>query len=224
MNDNLDKIKSVIRRLDRDGDSQIVSRNPGAAEFRYVSIPSGEAEAIRTWVVRENATNAIEIGLAYGYSALHICEGLLINNGFDSRHTIIDPWQVQDEGYAKAGLDILSEAGLDSIIEFHSDMSQIVLPQFFKASRTFDFAFVDGNHRCDYVFVDLFYLGLIVEPGCVIFLDDYNYPGIKKAATFFVKNLDWNIEEVNCDRDHVWAVIRTREEPDKRDFRHFVEF
>ena len=222
--EKINKIRSVIQSLNRNGDTPVLSRNPDAAKFRYVSIPSSEAEAIKRWVIKEKATNAIEIGLAYGFSALHLCEGLVMNNGFNSKHTIIDPWQIQDKGYAKCGLDILSKAGLDPITEFHPEMSQIVLPQLLKANKRFDFAFVDGNHLFDYVFVDLFYLGKLLEPGCTIFLDDYNFPGIKSAASFFTKNLDWNIEEIDSDKDHEWAVIRTTEKDTKRHFKYFIEF
>jgi len=31
---------------------------------------------------------------------------------------------------------------------------------------------VDGNHRFDAVFVDLYYLGRLLRPGGVMFLDD----------------------------------------------------
>jgi len=220
----LNKIRTTIRSLDRDGDTPILSKNPDAAKFRYVSIPTGEAKAIKSLVMKEKASSSIEIGLAYGFSALAICEGLVMNNSLKCRHTIIDPWQSQDEGYAKCGLEILSEAGLDPIIEFYPEKSQIVLPRFLSENKKFDFGFVDGNHLFDYVFVDLFYLGHLIEPGAIIFLDDYDYPGIKSASSFFIKNLDWRIEDINSDKDHEWAVIRTAKSDDKRHFKYFVGF
>ena len=80
-----DQVRAVIESLDREGSIRVMSRNP-RADFRTVSITTGEAEAIRKWVIDENATHTIEIGLAFGFSALHICEGLLLNVNPDPKH------------------------------------------------------------------------------------------------------------------------------------------
>jgi predicted O-methyltransferase YrrM len=45
------------------------------------------------------------------------------------------------------GLEILEEAGIKSLVEFHGEKSHLALPQFLKEGRQFDLAFVDGNHR-----------------------------------------------------------------------------
>ncbi len=167
--------------------------------------------------------HTIEIGLAFGFSALHICEGLLLNGNPDPRHVTLDPWQAS--AYANRGLEILEEAGVKSLVEFHEEKSQLALPQFVKEGRQFDLAFVDGNHRFDAVFVDLYYLGHLVRKSGVIILDDYNLPGIKRAVSFFVNNLAWQIEETSPqDDEHQWVVLRTSVEEDTRDFRYFAEF
>ena len=89
----------------------------------------------------------------------------------------------------------------------------------------FDLAFVDGNHRFDGVFVDLFYLGRLVRPGGIVFLDDYQLPGVARAASFFTSNLGWTFEEISpADALHQWAVLRTSAVPDTRSFDHFVAF
>jgi hypothetical protein len=72
--------------------------------------------------------------------------------------------------------------------------------------------------------VDLYYLRHVVKKGGIIILDDYQLPGIKRAASFFVKNLEWQIEESCSDDKHHWAVLRTSENEDARDFRYFVDF
>ena len=84
---------------------------------------------------------------------------------------------------------------------------------------------MDGNHRFDAVFLDLYYLGHLVRRGGTIILDDYDLPGIAKAASFFVSNLRWEIEETAPpDAEHQWVVLRTATTPDRRDFRYFVDF
>jgi methyltransferase family protein len=85
--------------------------------------------------------------------------------------------------------------------------------------------FVDGNHHFDGVFVDLCYLGRHVRPGGVVFLDDYQLPAVKRAASFFLRNLGWELEEVSeWDELHRWAVLRTSTAPDARPFGYYVDF
>jgi predicted O-methyltransferase YrrM len=217
------QVRTVIESLDRDGKTPIVSRNPNA-DFRAVSITPEEAESIREWVIAENASQTIEIGLAFGYSALYICEGLLTNGDPNAKHVAIDPGQLPEKAYASCGLEILNKAGLSPIIEFYGDESQIILPQLLKQGREFDLAFIDGNHRFDYVFLDLYYLGRLIRKGGIIILDDYNLPGIERAASFFIKNLKWKIEEIQTDNRHHWVVLRTSEKSDGRDYMYFVDF
>lgn len=222
-NNSINKVRSVIARLDRDGDRKVFPDNPNIPPFRTASIRTAEGESLKQWVVKEKAINSIEIGLAYGFSTLYICEGLL-HNEQNPKHTIIDAWQTKPDKYANIGLDLLAKAGVEDIIEFHGEKSQIVLPRFLAENRKFDFAFVDGNHRFDYVFSDLFYLGQLVRLGGVIFMDDYNAPGIKKAAKFFVKNLGWRIEDDGSDKEREWAILRISEKEDSRQYDYFVDF
>ena len=111
------------------------------------------------------------------------------------------------------------------MVELHAEDSQISLPRFLDEARSFDFAFIDGNHRFDRVFVDLFYLGHLVRRGGIIFLDDYQLPGVARATSFFASNLGWTLAEVSAsDELHQWAVLRTSVGPDERAFDHFVDF
>ena len=110
-------------------------------------------------------------------------------------------------------------------VEFHSEESQIVLPRFLTERRTFDLAFVDGNHRFDGVFVDLVYLGRLLRSRGIVFLDDYQLPAVARATSFCVTNLAWTLEEVSdADDLHQWAVLRTPEEPDTRPFDYYIDF
>jgi len=192
-------------------------------DVRTVSITPGEGEALSRWVHRENATRTIEIGLAYGLSALYMCDGLIRSGQPDPRHVVLDPFQARR--FANCGLQVLEEAGVASLVEHHSEISQLALPAFVKEGRQFDFAFVDGNHRFDAVFLDLFYLGRLLPKGGVVIVDDYNLPGIQRAVAFFLSNLNWSLEETSPEDDsHHWVALRTATGGDDRDFRYFVEF
>jgi predicted O-methyltransferase YrrM len=174
-------------------------------------------------VTREGATRTIEVGLGYGLSAMFIGEALLSGGEASARHVALDP--NQETSFADCGLQVLDEAGFGQLVEFHAEESQIALPRFVSEGRSFDFAFVDGNHRFDRVFLDLVYLGRLLRPGGIVFVDDYQLPAVACAAAFFLTNLGWNSEEKSAADDlHQWAVLRTSLAPDTRTFDSFVDF
>lgn len=188
-----------------------------------IAIPAAEGEALLHRVELERARRTIEIGLGFGVSALFICEGLLAGGDPDARHVALDP--NQRTGFSEIGLRNLREAGVDRLVEFHELPSEIGLPRLLSEGRSFDLAFVDGNHRFDWVFPDVTILGRLVRPGGVIMLDDYQLPSARKTVSFFTRNLGWTIEEEGrADDLHHWVVLRTAAPPLERDFDHFVDF
>lgn len=212
-----ERIRRVIEQLVEKGS---VTDADGVERCVFpVALNLRAAAALRDWVLRERAVHTIEVGLAFGFSTLHICQALVLTGDPEARHIAIDPHQLT--GYASVALCVLQDAGVAHMVDLQSEESQLVLPQFLAGGRCFDLAFVDGNHRFDYVFVDLFYLGRLVRKGGVIILDDYNLPGIKRAVSFFVANLDWTVADIVEDR---LVVLRTATGPDTRDFRFFAEF
>jgi predicted O-methyltransferase YrrM len=212
----------VIERLVRGGTA--VARSDGTLHSIFpVAVYAAEGEALREWVLREGATRTIEIGLGYGISALHICEGLLGNADPVARHVDLDPYQATR--FADCGLQFLEEAGIAQMVEHHAEESQIALPRFLDEARRFHLAFVDGNHRFDGVFLDLVFLGRLVRAGGIVFVDDYQLPAVARAASFCVTNLGWTLEEVSTADDlHRWAVLRTSAVPDTRPFDYYVDF
>jgi predicted O-methyltransferase YrrM len=226
-------IESVAERAASAQIEQVLADLLGSGEIRAddgtvhrlfpVSISAEEGQELREWVVREHALSTIEVGLAYGVSALFICQGLVMNGDEVARHTVLDPYQAAR--FANCGLQALARAGVAHLVEHHPEESQTALPRFVAEGRRFDFAFVDGNHRYDAVFLDLIYLGRLVRGGGIIFLDDYQLPAVARAVSFCVTNLDWTIEKVStADAHHQWAVLRTTAKPKERGFDYFVDF
>ena len=218
----LDLIHGVLARLVRDG--TVVADSDGSVHRLFpVAVGPVEGAAIRSWVIREHASQTVEIGLGYGISALYACEGLLTVGGPGARHVVIDPHQ--QTRFAGCGLRVLGEAGIVGLVECHAEESQAALPRLLAEGRRFDLAVVDGNHRFDAVFVDLYYLGRLLRPGGIVFLDDYHLPGVARAASFFLANLTWALEETSTTDDrHHWAVLRTSTKPDTRPFDYLADF
>lgn len=210
----LGRVRIVLARLIRDG--RATARSDGSVHDLFpVAVSPAEGAAIRSWVIAEAAIRTIEIGLGYGISALFACEGLLTVGDPAARHVVIDPYQ--DARFARCGLQFLEDAGAIDLIEHHARESQLVLPELLGQDSQFDLAIVDGNHRFDAVFVDLYYLRRLLRPGAVVFLDDYQLPGVSRAVAFYRANLGWAIEETSADDDdHHWAVLRTSTQPDTR--------
>jgi predicted O-methyltransferase YrrM len=198
-----------------------------APEILPVAIGPVEGAALRDLIVRERARTTLEAGLGWGVGTLFVLEGLL-TNGADVRHVAADPWQFRGlEGHRTrfegAGLAVLEEAGARELVEFHEEESQLVFPRLLSEGREFDLVFLDANHRFEGVFVDLFYAGRLLRERGVVFVDDVQLPGVRRAVDFFVANLAWEVEDEGAEgEEHAWSVVRTT----SRDayLRPYVEF
>jgi len=215
------RAREVRDRLLRDG--ELVAHSDGSRQSIFpVAIGGREGGALEAWVRREGVSRTIEVGLGYGIAALSICIGLA-DAGHDQWHLAIDPHQ--STRFAGCGLQTLAEAGFADMVELVEEPSEIVLPRLLAEQRSFDLAFVDGNHRFDGVFVDLVYLGRLVRPGGIVVADDHQLPAVSRAASFCTTNLGWTVEETSADDPHHhWIVLRTARSPDTRRFDHYVEF
>jgi predicted O-methyltransferase YrrM len=130
----------------------------------------------------------IEVGLAYGSSALAIGEALSSTGGTSS-HIVIDPFQAT--AYDNVGWDVLNAAGLADQTTLIREASCIALARLAGDRFTADAAFVDGGHRFHDVFVDLYFLRKLVRPGGLIILDDVAWPSVAAALRYFESNLGW---------------------------------
>jgi predicted O-methyltransferase YrrM len=153
------------------------------------SLDEQGGEALRDLAVAEGAQRTIEVGLALGMSALFMCEAVLQRAG---RHVAIDPFQ--QESWKGAGLRTLREAGVEQIVEVIEEESQLVLPRLLAEGRRFDFAFIDGDHRFEGVFVDLYFMTRLIEPGRLVVVDDMWMPSVRTAVAYVERNLGVTLE------------------------------
>ena len=157
--------------------------------FQRVALPQQECDALRDVLVKERARVVLEVGLAYGNSALAIGEALVLNGAAGISHVLIDPHQ--QSSFANAGWQALRAAGLGPSSRLISEPSSIALARLTSEGFATDAAFVDGNHRFHEVFVDLYYLRKLVRPGGLIVLDDAEWPSVGTALRYFDVNLGW---------------------------------
>jgi predicted O-methyltransferase YrrM len=184
--DRRTRIRQVRARLVREGPPW--TRGP-ERDFETITLPERDCDLLRDLLISEGAQAIVEIGLAYGSSALAIGEALVAVDPPHPRHIVIDPFQQQ--AFANVGWDLLRSAGLDSIATLMATPSSVALPQLTAEGIVVDAAFVDGSHRFHEIFVDLYYLRKIVRPGGLIVLDDDWTPSVRTAVRYYEENLGW---------------------------------
>jgi predicted O-methyltransferase YrrM len=157
-------------------------------DFERVSLPDEDCDALRDLIVAERARVVIEIGLAYGSSALAIGESLTSNGQPAAKHVIIDAYQ---HSFQNAGWEAITAAGLNNLCTLLTERSQLALPRLLTEDFVADAAFVDGSHTFHDVFVDLYFLRELVRPGGLIVLDDCQWPSVATAVRYFEINTGW---------------------------------
>ena len=212
----------IIAKLTKDGFA--VAASDGTRHDLFpVAVDPREGMALQEWIRNENPASVIDIGFGYGFAAINAIKALLETRGDAFSLLTVDPYQ--STRFSDLGLQFIGEVGVNNQVEFCKRPSELILPELEQQGRKFDFAIVDGTHRFEGVFIDLFYLNNLMAPSSVIFLDDYQIPGVRKAVTFFLSNMQWAMEEVSeASETHQWAVVRTWHEPLERTFKDFIDF
>lgn len=222
-----ERVREVRHRLAHDGPPWTRDR---ADDFETVTVPERDCDALRDLLITEGVETIVEVGLAYGSSALAIGEALVSVGASRPLHVIIDPLQATE--WSNVGWRLLRSAGLDVIARLVAQPSSMALPQLIAEGLTADAAFVDGSHRFHEVFVDLYFLRKIVWPGGIIVLDDHWWPSVRTAAHYFEVNMGWQVvpgafdagtidQTTGCTR---LQALRLPDPPFEPDFGRFQPF
>jgi predicted O-methyltransferase YrrM len=182
-----DELETFLDQSYRTGSVLDSGGNP--VELAPHSIERAQGEALRNLAVGERAERTIEVGLALGISALFLCQAVLPHGG---GHVVVDPFQA--ESWNGAGLRTLREAGVEELVEVIEEESQLALPRLVGEGREFDLAFVDGDHRFEGVFLDLYFMTRLVRPGGLVVVDDMWMPAVRTAVAYVERNLGAMLE------------------------------
>jgi predicted O-methyltransferase YrrM len=185
----LSSVQEMRRKLAELGPSEV----RGEGDFDRVSIPDRDGDALRDLLLAENARVVIEVGLAYGGSALAIAEALVSRGPDGAAHVIVDAFQ---DHFHEAGWNAIAATGLTGVCSLRRDRSQLALPRLVAEGVVADAAFVDGSHIFHNVFVDLAFLRELVRPGGLIILDDCEWPSVATAVRYFEVNAGWRPEAI----------------------------
>lgn len=183
-------------------------------EYRCLSVSDTEAAFMHDLVQHNALGKTLEIGLACGVSAA------CIMSAHDGRHTVMDPNQSKEFG--NIGLRNIEAIGCRDRLDFHEDYSRSVLPKLCdRCESQYDFAFVDGNHRFDDMFVDFYYVDhLLVDGGYVAFHDTW-MRSTQMVASWVRRNRK-NYRQLKTPERNL--VIFQKRSNDERSWDHFREF
>jgi predicted O-methyltransferase YrrM len=135
----------------------------------------------------------LETGMGLARSRLCICQAHRDNHGRSRCHTAIGP--MQESTFQSGGLANIERAGFKDPLCFYQAPSCEVLPELLSDGETFDFVFIDGNHRFDYALVDFFYISRLLAVGGHIAFDDLWIPAVRKVVSYVLKNAAYIIVE-----------------------------
>jgi predicted O-methyltransferase YrrM len=179
-------LNTVLEEIIKNGTTRSVD---GKLKKVISQISEEEGKLIQNSINEINAVVSVEVGLAFGTSALYICDALIKTER--TKHYVIDPYQMYPDSYGGIGLNNLKKAGYESIVEFIDKPSHQALVSLETQGVKVDFAFIDGWHTFDYTLVDFFLVDKILKTGGIVILDDSDWPAIKKICSFIANNLSY---------------------------------
>src|SRR5688500_13754230 len=183
--ERLRRVRAVRAALHARGPDRL---RPFEGDFERVALPAPDCDILRDTLVAHGARTVVEIGLAYGSSALAIGEALC-RIGPNVSHIVIDPFQAS--AFGNVGWEAMRAAGLSGHTTLIADPSSVALARLAADELSVDAAFVDGSHRFHEVFVDLYFLRKVVRPGGLVILDDAKWPSVATALRYYDVNLGW---------------------------------
>lgn len=121
----------------------------------------------------------LEVGLAFGISALYAQEALQ-QIGQDFTHIVIDPYQGED--WQNIGIKMLDEFAAKGSVRLIEQFSELALADLLRENIVIDVAFIDGMHTFDHALVDFFFINKMLRVGGVVIFDDAHWPSVGKLV------------------------------------------
>jgi Methyltransferase domain len=175
-----------------------VPTHDGRVVHVHSHIPRDECQLLYRQVAATRATEAVEVGLAFGISTLCICDAMCRNmpleTGKRPHLVVMDPAQHGD-GWQGLGLQQVQSSAFGDVVEFHERTSQSVLPELVAKGHRVQFAFIDGWHTFDHTLIDFFYVDQMMEIGGVVVFDDVGFQAINAVVRFVLANRDYELVE-----------------------------
>ncbi len=179
---------------------------------RETSIQKEEGEYLYCFLKEKELKNTLEVGFAYGCSAAYIISATTAS------HIAIDPFQAN---YKNLGIKNIEQLGLSDHLRLIAEFSHAALPNLLAEGIKIDFAFIDGGHRFDDIFIDWFYCDRLLNQQGYIFFDDAWMESTKRVTSFIRTNRK-DYVELNIPIGNWYAFQKIG--VDNRNWDHFKEW
>ena len=181
-------------------------------ERRKPSLQREQAEFIFDFLASRLVQQTLETGFAFGCSTAHIMKAT------NARHIAIDPRQ---EGYDNIGLSNIAKLGLQPRLRHIRLRSHVALPQLLSEDVCIDFALIDGCHKFDEIFIDWWYISLLLNKGGHVIFDD-SWLGATQTVAAFVRSNRKNFREVTATAPSMFMFEKVdRDRSEWTDFQPF---
>jgi predicted O-methyltransferase YrrM len=187
-------------------------------EYRRLRSHTRQAEhdEIMSRLVETRAKRTLEVGFAYGTSALIFAEYHQRVKNAGVCHTVVDPNQFgSGEGHWEGiGAENLKRVGFVRGRNWRlvEKSSTEALPELSKKLKI-DVALIDGYHLFDYTLIDVFYCLKMLRIGGVLIVDDKKMKAIRAVAKYVLRAYK-NVAEV-CPDCETLLVIRKVSDDDR---------
>lgn len=165
-----------------------VSENRHGAEITINSTSTlNNLHVLRELIIQRKVAETLEIGMAFGASALAILATMREVHGTGPfHHTAIDPFQ--SEHWQGAGAHLVELEHLSERFTLIEELSFVALPSLHKQSAKFDLIYVDGSHIFEDVFIDFYVSSFLLRAGGCLLFDDCRDSHVDKVVRFIVSN------------------------------------
>jgi predicted O-methyltransferase YrrM len=182
------------------------------ANDKTTAISRQEGELIYDFLKKNKIKKTLEVGFAYGCSAAYIISAT------KSKHIAIDP---KPDHYGNLGRRNMKELGLQKYLDLKEGYAHDVLPNLLENELELDFAFIDGGHKFDEIFIDFYYIDLLLKQGGYVLFHD-GWLRSTQHVISWVKNNKKNYEKFNTPIKNL-ALFQKRGE-DMRKWNDFKRF
>ncbi|MBC7887146.1 MAG: class I SAM-dependent methyltransferase [Ferruginibacter sp.] len=131
---------------------------------------------------RVKPANSLEVGFAYGISAMFILEKHREAGSEDGAHLVIEP----DSYWGTVAIHNIEKEGLTKYLQIRRDYSDKILTQLYHQNHRIQYAYIDTTKQFDTVLQDFYFINKILDVGGVVILDDCGggWPGVQRVARF----------------------------------------
>jgi predicted O-methyltransferase YrrM len=153
---------------------------------------------LRHIIVNEKIASSLEIGLAFGGSALTILSTMReIHGNRPFTHTAIDPFQ--RTVWDSLALVLIEKEGVSQNFIHFDDYSSYVLPELARKKNKYGLIYVDGSHLFEDVFVDFYFVCDLLQTNGIVVFDDCTDKHVAKLIRFIQHNYSEILDEIGLD-------------------------